>query len=57
MHNSHVELRDSGKRKPDLMDATKAPTGDLIDLNNFDRAKNVSKVYASVAEMKRSKVI
>ena len=38
------------------MEATK-PIGDLIDLNNFDRSKKMgSKVYASVAEMKRSKV-
>ena len=40
--------------KSDSANAAKPPVGDLIDLSGFDRSKN--KVYASVAEMKRSKV-
>ena len=51
-----TESVDSVQRMPDLLEATKpAAIGDLIDLNASDRSKN--KVYASVSEMKRSKVI
>ena len=53
--DSVTESVDSVQRKPDLLENTKSAIGDLIDLNAFDRSKN--KVYASVAEMKRSKVI
>ena len=49
-----TDAGDPSQRKSSLMDSSKFPLGDLIDLNNSDRSKN--KVYASVAEMKRSKV-
>ena len=53
--DSVTESVDSVQRMPDLVETTKSVVGDLIDLNILDKGKN--KVYNSVAEMKRSKVL
>ena len=53
-NNTLAESGDSTQRTLGLVETSRPPIGDLIDLSNFDRSKN--KVYASVAEMKRSKV-
>ena len=52
--DSVAECVNSVQRMPDLLQTSKSAVGDLIDLNFFDKTKG--KVYASVAEMKRSKV-